>query len=86
MVNNHPLNPSTELVHEWHRKACRDPYNTGTFVESKTLMSIATDAVQWGADQELEACIQWLKLNIHEYAADKLYEARRPKPLRRKKI
>lgn len=40
---------------------------------------IATRAAQWGADQELEACCEWLQdldLNVDTY---KLRAARRPK-------
>jgi len=42
-------------------------------------------AAQWGADQELEACCEWLHdpdLNVDTY---KLRAARRPKPLSLKK-
>jgi hypothetical protein len=78
MADNHSIKPTSKLVHEWHKKACQDPYNSGTFVESKTLMSIATDASQWGADQELEACVQWLETNAYNDVARKLRNVRRP--------
>jgi len=38
---------------------------------------IAARAAQWGADQELEACCEWL---MHENDRQGLRAARRPKP------
>ena len=38
------------------------------------------DAARWGADQELEACINWLYENGWGQAVDGLRAARRPKP------
>jgi hypothetical protein len=41
---------------------------------------VSEKAAQWGADQELEACCEWLQdpdLNVDTY---KLRAARRPKP------
>ena len=96
MTNQHPITPPPELVHQWHKEACKDPYNGGTFFESKTLKHIATQAANWGADQELEACCEWLRTAQELEAgcewlrtaidgsdgitADFMYEARRPKP------
>ena len=47
-------------------------------------------AAQWGADQELEACCEWLRRNVKTFTAaahleaqrrsDELRAARRPKP------
>ncbi|NBX50715.1 hypothetical protein EBT25_12440, partial [bacterium] len=36
-------------------------------------------AAQWGADQELKACCEWLAVD-HPYISDDLRAARRPKP------
>jgi hypothetical protein len=46
------------------------------------LNDVATQAAQWGADQELEACIAWFDKCIpgYELVADRLRAARRPKP------
>jgi len=44
---------------------------------------IATRAAQWGADQELEACCEWLhwqNLATHPELIPSLRAARRPKP------
>jgi hypothetical protein len=49
-------------------------------VTNTKLQDIATQAAQWGADQELEACCEWLQdpdLNVDTY---KLRTSRRPKP------
>jgi hypothetical protein len=42
---------------------------------------VATKAAQWGANQELEACCEWLARNYNYPRADHpLRVARRPKP------
>jgi hypothetical protein len=43
---------------------------------------IAEQAAQWGANQELEACVKWLDENLPGYDAceGRLRAARRPKP------
>jgi hypothetical protein len=81
---DHPITPPPELVFQWHREACKDPYNGGTFFESKTLKHIATQAAQWGADQELEACCDWVSQWRCMVGGNRpevgLRAARRPKP------
>jgi hypothetical protein len=44
-------------------------------------MTITTEAAQWGADQELEACCEWFANEGYGTAPDRLRAARRPKPL-----
>jgi len=41
---------------------------------------IATQAAQWGADQELEACCEWLEQRVpaRDWLAMQLHDARRP--------
>ena len=82
MTSQHPITPPPELVHQWHKEACKDPYSGGTFFESKTLKHIATQAARWGADQELEACCEWMAERYGEesHAMGLLRAARRPKP------
>ena len=79
MTNQHPITPPPELVLEWTSLANEEE---GQEVWS----SIATQAAQWGADQELEACINY----FHEYDTSwgenselitGLRNTRRPKPL-----
>ena len=62
----HHITPPPELVQQWAS-------------ETLTTQSLCNRAAQWGADQELEACCEW----IPEYCpwdADQLRAARRPKP------
>ena len=49
---------------------------------NETWIDLATEAARWGADQELEACCEWLKAKecIHPEFSDELRAARRPKP------
>ncbi len=53
MANQHPITPPPELVRQW----C-DPRVTKSMHFSEE--DLATRAAQWGADQELEACCEWL--------------------------
>ena len=69
MTEQHPITPPSELVEQWHSNS---PLDRG--------LTLATKAAQWGADQELEACCEWLKLEGHEHEHAELREARRPKP------
>jgi hypothetical protein len=47
MINQqHPITPPPELLDQW----CME----------NNWRDIAIQAVQWGADQELEACCEWL--------------------------
>jgi hypothetical protein len=43
-------------------------------------VKIATQAAQWGADQELDACCEWLQWWDDLTAACQLRATRRPKP------
>jgi len=66
--------PPRELVEQWASEKCYD--------ERDWLyeLHIANRAAQWGADQELEACCEWMKLEGHEHEHEALLAARRPKP------
>jgi hypothetical protein len=71
MTQQHPITPPPELIYEWaeDRELLRDPLPLPEY--------IANCAAQWGADQELEACCEWLQdpdLNVDTY---KLRAARR---------
>ena len=75
-MTDHPITPPPELVQQWV-KECDQPDNPRW---QEYEQDIATRAAQWGADQELEACCDWLQdpdLNVDTY---KLRAARRPKP------
>jgi len=73
-----PITPSPELRDQWRREASRS-YDGGVCREEWFM----DRAAQWGADQELEACCEWLvsKLTFREDGirfADELRAARRP--------
>ena len=67
--------PPPELVQQWIQQS--------TTTES-TASQVATLAAQWGADQELEACCEWIAaypwLDHPELLIKQLRAARRPKP------
>jgi hypothetical protein len=71
-----PIAPPPELVQQWEEQFLKRPTINGCFIQSY----IAAKAAQWGADQELEACITWLVLNGYGETASRLRAARRPKP------
>jgi hypothetical protein len=71
MTQQHPITPSDELIGEWI-----DTDEGGPNVISR----IATRAAQWGADQELEALLVWLRVKGFDNLASDLLAARRPKP------
>jgi hypothetical protein len=77
----HPITPSPELVQQWRNQA---PEGMGSQTRE---MWIAARAAQWGADQELEACCEWLSVasnhglgwDLATILSGKLRAARRPK-------
>jgi hypothetical protein len=83
MTDQHPITPPQELVSDW--LLAPEFYDGKTKVNMVTitvnrLQYIATQAARWGADQELEACCEWLQdpdLDVDTY---KLRADRRPKP------
>ena len=82
MTNQHPITPPPELVQQWLGTYFG---TTVTGEVSGVELALATQAAQWGADQELEACC--LLLDNGEHAASygchngtSLRAARRPKP------
>ncbi len=62
-----PITPPPELVQQWIR-------------ERDGLEHLATQAAQWGADQELEACCEWLAKYRNRILGADLKFVRRPKP------
>jgi hypothetical protein len=71
----HPITPPPELLQQWTTEF----YGTHV-VPGEACTDLATRAAQWGADQELEACCEWLIQGWDYVRADKLRAARRPKP------
>jgi hypothetical protein len=78
-VAEHPIQAPQELICELQASVQGDPCP----VEDATfcITSIATRAAQWGADQELEACVEFLrKRGVMLSIIEQLRAARRPKP------
>jgi hypothetical protein len=76
MTNQHPITPPPELVNQW---CDEDPGGFEMFDR------LATKAARWGADQELEACCQYISGKgewfVHPgHRLAELRAARRPKP------
>ena len=67
MLNQHPITPPTELVQQW-----------ADMLASRSDQAVFTMAAQWGADQELEACCEWIP-KATPWDAEQLRAARRPK-------
>ena len=73
----HPIMPPPELVAQWSTAAL----GAEDWLGGYNLELIATAAARWGADQELEACEEWLDRRL--FGRDEIAElraARRPKP------
>jgi hypothetical protein len=76
MIGSSHITPPTELVQQWEEQFLERPTINGCFIQSY----IAAKAAQWGADQELEACCEWLDERAVLNGATALRTARRPKP------
>ena len=68
MTNQHPIQPSPELVNQ-----CMEMFKSGTRMEA-----MCEVAAQWGADQELEVCCEWLDERAVLSGSTALRIARRP--------
>ena len=68
----HPITPPPELVQQW----CRN----WTHAHGEFGVYLATKAARWGADQELDACCEWVRSSvfIDLDGHDALRAARRP--------
>lgn len=68
------LTPSSDLVRQWNEEALSipDPLGWSEY--------IATQAALWGANQELEACCEWVTKWKSPSSAGLLRRDRRPKP------
>lgn len=72
MTHKNMFTPTSELMQEWLAK-WRDKRATVPYDEF-----FAAQAAQWGADQELEACCEWISMHTTS-DANRLHTARRPK-------
>jgi hypothetical protein len=67
MTQEHPITPPPELVEQWMQVHA-------------TKYDLARHAAQWGADQELEACCEWVDWKWSGIKSRELRASRRPKP------
>jgi hypothetical protein len=71
-MTDHPITPPSELLQLWFEQ--HHDYDKG-------INELLIEAAQYGADQELEACIEWLEQNQGRWEIPaSLRTARRPKP------
>jgi len=77
--NNHPITPPLELIYQWVKEVCPE-YGKGVHLIEE---HVATQAARWGADQELDACCEWMAKRFGEesHAMGLLRAARRPNSL-----
>ena len=75
MTDQHLITPPPKLLDQWLEEWAASDEVTGPQVEH-----IAIQAARWGADQELEACCDWLIKHGYDIASPELRDARRPKP------
>jgi hypothetical protein len=73
-MDEHPITPPPELALQWINEYLNE-HPEGLNVEV-----LVVSAAQWGADQELEACCEWLMTNRQVLSASALGAARRPEP------
>ena len=74
MTQEHPITPPSELIEDWieiTKPLPKRPPNPN---------ELATLAARWGADQELEACKEWVSWRHSRHESDELLFARRSKP------
>ena len=73
-TNNHPITPPPELVKQWATEGFHQDY-------CSPFEHAIAQAAQWSADQELEACCEWLDSQHHSTTwSSRIRAARRPKP------
>ena len=71
MNHKHPINPPYSQINKWKtNRKCGCGFE-----------ELLIKAAQWGADQELEACCEWLDNQIGASDPNDLRADRRPKPL-----
>jgi hypothetical protein len=77
-MTDFPITPPPELVQQWE-----EDWHHSKVKHIELEPYIAAQASQWGADQELEACLRLVEIDAGEDAYDfarYIRAARRPKP------
>jgi len=84
MTEEQPITPPSALVEQWVSEIW---YKSTPVLVTASDLHITSRAVQWGADQELDACCEEMKslpsplgIPFGEMASNALRAARRPKP------
>lgn len=75
MTDQHPIKPSLILIDLWWEEAQQNAK-----YDEPIGPIVATKAAQWGADQELAACVNYIDNNMSGNKARELRAIRRPKP------
>jgi hypothetical protein len=75
MTQDDTITPFIDLVKQWS-----DDWHKAKDNDFDLVLYVALQATRWGADQELEACCEWIP-KATPWDAEKLRAARRPKPL-----
>ena len=73
-MTDHPITPPPELALQWINEYLNE-HPEGVDVEV-----LVVSAAQWGSDQELEACCEWLDDYLLAPKSGQLRAARRPQP------
>ena len=75
-MTDHPITPPPELVQQWIKS-----WSTARGKQPGFDDFLATQAANWAADKELDACCEWFEgwVGNDSYSAP-LRAARRPKP------
>jgi len=76
-IRSSDIVPPPELVQQWTDKI----YGGPGVVAASDDICLAKLATQWGADKELEACVEWISQQDWTWTSAQLRAARRPKPL-----
>jgi hypothetical protein len=75
MTQQHPITPPLKLVQEW----ASEFYGAAVLAPGEAMIAIATEAARWGADQELDACVEWVvNTRAYDMTPGCLRAARRP--------
>jgi hypothetical protein len=69
VINESPITPPPDLMQEWLEE-----------LDTSAPQDVLLAVVQWGADQELEACLTEVSFLDSKSLANKIRAARRPKP------
>ena len=80
MTNQQTITPPPELMRQWYLGAKAYPPDQIVKGAGWWVTDVATEAAQWGADQELEACCEWFANEGYGTAPDRIRMHRRPEP------